>query len=52
MCGDESKILRNRLGFGIQGAAVGLSHVVHLLFVVEQLVFCSLHSLLEMSDGF
>ena len=42
----------NHLGFGIHGAAVGLSHVVHLLFVVEQLVFCSLHSLLEMSDGF
>ena len=65
MCGDDSEILRhscgyltdcsessNRLGFGIQGAAVGLSHVVHLLFVVEQLVFCSLHSRLEMSDGF
>jgi len=42
----------NYLGFGIHGAAVGLSHVVHLLFVMEQLVFCSLHFLLEMSDGF
>lgn len=42
----------NHLGFGVHDAAVGLSHIVHLLFVVEQLVFCSLHSLLEMSDGF
>ena len=41
----------NYLGIGIHGAAVGLSHFVHLLFVVEQLVFCSLHSLLEMSDA-
>lgn len=39
------------LDIGIHGAAVGLSHFVHLLFVVEQLVFCSLHSLLEMSDA-
>lgn len=38
-------------GIGIHGAAVGLSQFVHLLFVVEQLVFCSLHSLLEMSDA-
>ena len=42
----------NYLGIGIHVAAVGLSHVDHLLFVVEQLVFCSLHSLLEMSDCF
>jgi len=42
----------NYLGFGIHSATVGLSHVVHLLFVVELLVFCSLHSLLEMGDGF
>jgi hypothetical protein len=40
------------IGLGIHGSAVDLSHIVHLLFVAERLGVCSLHPLLEMSDGF
>jgi hypothetical protein len=40
------------LGLGIHGSAVDLSHIIHLLFVAERLGVCSLHPLLEMSDGF
>ena len=39
------------LSVGIRGAIVCLRDVIHLLFAGKQLVFCSLHSLLEMDKA-